>query len=117
MTGLWIAVIAVVLIAALCTVTTLRRQRQDPAYTSACTRVYADAADEAHLLAPGQEPGPYWAATPALCGTVPDYGCVWLGTRPDGEAAVAEAKPLCTGCGRVAASRDKTRRGEGAADV
>ena len=114
MTGLWIAVIAVVLIAALCTVTTLRRQRRDPAYASACTRVYADAADEAHLLAPGQEPGPYWAATPALCGTVPDYGCVWLGTRSDDEAAVAEAKPLCTGCGRVAASKDKTQRREGA---
>ena len=114
MTGLWIAAIAVVLIAALCTVTTLRRQRQDPAYTSARTRVYADAADEAHLLAPGQEPGPYWAASPALCGTVPDYGCVWLGTRAGDEAAVVEAKPLCGLCGRMAASRDKTQRREGA---
>jgi hypothetical protein len=115
MTGLWIAVIAVVLIAALYTATTLRRQRQDPAYTSACTRVYADAADEAHLLAPGQEPGPWQDTTPALCGMRPDYGCVWLGARPGDEAVTASAKPLCGLCGRIAASRDKTQRREGGA--
>jgi hypothetical protein len=107
-----IVIAAILIIAAILLLLVRRPGVPGQPYTASCTRVYADAAGEAHLLAPGQEPGPHWATTPALCGTVPDYGCVWLGMRSAGEAAVAKGRVLCAQCGRMAAARDKTQRRE-----
>jgi hypothetical protein len=107
-----IVIAAILIIAAILLLLVRRPGAPGRPYTASCTRVYADAASEAHLLAPGQEPGPWQATTPALCGTVPDYGCVWLGMRSAGEAAEAKGRVLCARCGRIAAGKDKTQRRE-----